>query len=271
MCNDGKKIATINRRLSAIKKHIVPSLFTRAENAAPGSRDQLILKEVETIIKGMRRTIGAENRIRGKKPLLIEHIRSMCDKTVQVKDEHGNAMPNKQCRDRCLLLFLFFSAMRRGEVQALLWSDLTFDARGVQVLIRQSKTDQEAIGQNIGIPRLDAGVYCPVKALEAWKQRSNGKGEAPVFRWVSPKDEIQWRVLTDQRIVAVIKDYVAQIGLDPISYAAHSARSGFVSSGSDKGVPISELMKRTRHKSLNSVQVYMKSDDLFKNAGDAKL
>jgi hypothetical protein len=31
------------------------------------------------------------------------------------------------------------------------------------------------------------------------------------------------------------------------------------------------LMKRTRHKSISSIQVYMKSDDLFKTAGDAKL
>jgi hypothetical protein len=29
MCNDGKKIATINRRLSAIKKHILPLLFNK--------------------------------------------------------------------------------------------------------------------------------------------------------------------------------------------------------------------------------------------------
>lgn len=85
------------------------------------------------------------------------------------------------------------------------------------------------------------------------------------------KDEIQWRVLIDQRIVAIIKVYTSKIGLDPTSFAAHSARSGFVSTSSDRGFPISEMMKRTRHKSISSIQVYMKSDDLFKDAGDAKL
>ncbi len=35
-----------------------------------------------------------------------------------------------------------------------------------------------------------------------------------MFRWISKKDEVQWRVLIDQRIVAVIKDYCEQIGLD---------------------------------------------------------
>lgn len=134
----------------------------------------------------MRRTIGAEQRIRGKKPLLIENIRAMCDSSALLTDKDGNAMSNTQSRDRCLLLFLFFSAMRRSEVQNLLWSDLTFDHRGVQVLIRQSKTDQECKGQTIALPRLDTG-YCPVKALEIWKDKSGGTGESPVFRWISKK------------------------------------------------------------------------------------
>ena len=44
-----------------------------------------------------------------------------------------------------------------------------------------------------------------------------------------------------------------------------------MTSSSDRGVPISEVMKRTRHKSLSSVSVYMKSDELFSSSGDRKL
>ena len=108
-------------------------------------------------------------------------------------------------------------------------------------------------------------------ALEAWKVKSGGEGDSPVFRWISKKDEIQWRVLIDQRIVALIKDYCEQIGLDPACFAAHSTRSGYVTSSSERGVPIAELMKRTRHKTVSSLQVYMKSDDLFQGAGDRQL
>ena len=179
-------------------------------------------------------------------------------------------MPNKRCRDVALLLFMFFSAMRRSEVAALLWSDLTFDKRGVVVLIRKSKTDQECKSQPIALPRLE-NAYCPVVALEKWKVTSRGDGDSPVFRWISKKDDVQWRVLIDQRIVAVIKDYCEQTGLDPASFAAHSTRSGYVTSSSERGVPISEMMKRTRHKAVSSLQVYMKSDDLFQGAGDRRL
>ena len=271
-CNDGKKIATINRRLSTIKKHVLPGLFHKA--FAPGSREEQIGRELDAIVRGMRRTVGAEQRVRGKRPLLIENIIAMCEVAALKTNDDGDAMPNTRCRDVCLLLFLFFSAMRRSEVEQLQWTDLTFDARGVVVRIVQSKTDKESKGQTIAISRLEDGeraAFCPVKALETWREKSRGAGDSPVFRWISKKDEIQWRVLIDQRIVAIIKHYAAEIGLDSRCFAAHSTRSGYVTSSSDRGVPISTMMKRTRHKSLSSIAVYMKSDELFSSSGDRSL
>jgi integrase len=268
LCNDKKTISTINRRLSTIKKHILPTLFHRA--LVPGSRDEQMMREVDAVVRGIRRTVGAEQRIRGKSPLLIEDIREMVEAAAQATDDDGNPMPNTRCRDVALLLFMFHSAMRRNEVAHLLWSDLTFDRRGVVVLIRKSKTDKESKGQTIAIPMLE-GAHCCVTVLERWKSTSRGEGESPVFRWISKKDAIEWRVLTDQRIVAIVKHYCAEIGHDPSCFAAHSTRSGYVTSSSERGVPISELMKRTRHKAVSSLTVYMKSDDLLSNAGDAKL
>ena len=268
LCNEHKTISTINRRLSTIKKYVLPTLFAKA--LVPGSRDERVMREVEAVVRGMRRTVGAERRTRGKSPLLIEDVREMVDAAAQLTDDDGNPMPHKRCRDVALLLFMFHSAMRRNEVAHLLWSDLTFDRRGVVMVIRQSKTDQEAKSQTIALPRLEH-EHCPVAALEKWKTACRGEGESPVFRWISKKDDIEWRVLIDQRIVAIVKHYCAEIGHDPSCFAAHSTRSGYVTSSSERGVPISELMKRTRHKAVSSLQVYMKSDDLFSNAGDAKL
>ena len=268
LCNEGKTISTINRRLSTIKKHILPTLFARA--LVPGSRDEQMMREVEKIVQGIRRTVGAEQRIQGKRPLLIEDIREMVDVAAEAMDEDGNPMPNKRCRDVALLLFMFHSAMRRNEVAHLLWSDMTFNKRGVVVVVRQSKTDKESKGQTIALPRLDH-EYCPVAAMERWKSTSRGEGGNPAFRWISKQDKIEWRVLIDQRIVAIIKHYCAEIGHDPACFAAHSARSGWVTSSSERGVPINEMMKRTRHKAVSSLAVYMKSDDLFSNARDARL
>ena len=268
LCNEHKTISTINRRLSTLKKHVLPTLF--AKTLVPGSRDEQMMREVDAIVRGIRRAVGAEQQIRGKKPLLIEDVREMVDIAAELTDEDGKPMPNKSCRDVALLLFMFHSAMRRNEVAHLLWSDLTLDRRGVVVVIRKSKTDQEAKSQSIALPRLEH-EHCPVAALEKWKAACRGDGESPVFRWISKKDVIEWRVLIDQRIVAILKHYCAEIGHDPSCFAAHSTRSGYVTSSSERGVPISELMKRTRHKAVSSLQVYMKGDDLFSNAGDARL
>ena len=272
LCKEGRKISTINRRLSTIKKHILPALFTRA--IVPGSREEQIAQDMDAIVRGIRRVVGGEQRIRGKRPLLIENITAMVDLAAQAVNSEDEPIPNTRCRDVCLFLFMFFSAMRRSEVSKLLWSNLTFDKRGVVVQIRQSKTDKEAKGQTIALSRLDGtpkAAYCPVQALEAWQIQSGGMGESPVFRWISKKDEIQWRILIDQRIVAIIKRYAKMIGLDEKCFAAHSTRSGYVTSSSERGVPVAEMMKRTRHKSLSSVQVYMKSEDLFQGSGDRRL
>src|SRR6185437_12815870 len=86
---------------------------------------------------------------------------------------------------------------------------------------------------------------------------------SPVFLWLSKKDQIEWQVLIDQRIVAIVKEYCEQIGLDPSCFAAHSTRFGYVTSCSERGVPISEMMKRTRHKKVSSLSAYMKSDELI--------
>ena len=268
LCNDQKKISTINRRLSSLRKHILPRLFHRA--AVPGSREEQALREVAKIVTGIRRTVGAEQRVRGKKPLMIEEVREMVNVANKATNDDGEAMPNKRCRDVSLLLFLFHSAMRRNEIAKLLWSDLSFDKRGVVVQIRKSNTDVECKGQTIAIPRLD-GPYCAVAALERWRDKSGGTGDSPVFRWISKKDEIQFRELIDQRIVALIKYYCEQVGLDEKLYSGHSGRAGYVSSCSDRGVSISEIMKRMRHKAPGSVAVYARSDELFRHAGDAKL
>ena len=60
----------------------------------------------------------------------------------------------------------------------------------------------------------------PIQGLSAQPGRPSvgGVGESPVFRWISNMDEIQWRVLIDQRIVALINDYCEEIGLDASSF-----------------------------------------------------
>ena len=57
-------------------------------------------------------------------------------------------------------------------------------------------------------------------------------------------------------IVALIKRFCEQIGLDQGCFAVASALS------------ISEMMQRTRHRRLSSVQVYKRSEDSFRKTAN---
>ena len=56
-------------------------------------------------------------------------------------------------RNKAILLLGFAGAFRRSELVALNVEDLEIRPEGLIVSIRRSKTDQEAAGREIGIPR----------------------------------------------------------------------------------------------------------------------
>jgi len=64
-------------------------------------------------------------------------------------------------RDRALLLLTFACAMRRAEAAALDVADLRFDARGLVVTLRRSKTDQEGQGLAMAAKMLRNTAFWP--------------------------------------------------------------------------------------------------------------
>ncbi len=68
-------------------------------------------------------------------------------------------------RDRALILVGFAGAMRRSELAALDVSDVTFIDKGIEILIRRSKTDQLGVGHVLAIQYGSSIETCPVRAL----------------------------------------------------------------------------------------------------------
>jgi integrase len=108
------KPGTLRRRLSSIA--VAHEL---ADHASPTS-DPI----VKTTWKGIRRTLGTAQF--GKDPLLARDIATMV-----------RALPDTiiGCRDRCLLLLDFASALRRSELTALDVDDLSFVEDGIVISV----------------------------------------------------------------------------------------------------------------------------------------
>ena len=82
---------------------------------------------------------------------------------------HVDARTLRGKRDRALLLLGFAGALRRSELVALDLEDLTETDKGLDVIIRRSKTDQEGAGQAIAIPH--GTTLRPVAAVKAGSMR----------------------------------------------------------------------------------------------------
>jgi hypothetical protein len=70
----------------------------------------------------------------------------------------------------------------------------------------------------------------------------------------------------------VVKRHAARVGLDPAAFAAHSLRSGFLTSAAESGASIWKISGTSRHRSLDTQRGYVRRVDLFKeHAGAAFL
>ena len=171
-------------------------------------------------------------------------------------------------RDRALILLGFAGALRRSELVALDVSDLVRTEKGLLVTIRRSKTDQEAEGATIAIPR--GGQDCPVTALETWLLAASVT-EGPVFRPIGRSGKVLHRRLCDRAVTMTIKRYAKQTGLDAKAFSAHSLRSGFLTSAAANGASIFKMMDVSRHKSIDTLRAYVRDAELFTDHAGAGL
>jgi integrase len=238
---EGRKYATIQRDLSAIV-----AAHVAAGHPSPLDQEPRLAQ----VIDGIRRAKGT--RQQGKDPVLLEDLRKM----VAVWRR-----PTRACeRNRTLLVFLWWTAMRRSEAAALCVGDLERVAAGVRVTIRRSKTDQEGAGHVIGLQSFADKTLCPVALLESWlqKQRLGGKKDALLFG------------LTDRSIGRIVKRSAMLAGVDK-NIGAHSMRAGFVTQAYRDGLREAEIRQVTRHKSEDMTRRYIRPESVFEHGAAAKI
>ena len=246
---DGKKPATIARRLSSISKaHRLKGFLSPID---PAVKEQLA---------AIRRERGTAQR--KARPLLAQDIKRMIQ--ASKPDVIGK-------RNRALLLVGFGAALRRSEIAALDVGDIEINDEGAIVTIRRSKTDQTGQGERIAIPRLpdQAAQFCPVRTVAHWIQISK-IDSGPLFRPIGRAGRnvffsaIGNGRLNNKTISDIIKGMIQAAGMTPAHYSAHSLRAGWATEAARTGLDFAYLKQHTRHRSSTIAAGYIREANLFK-------
>jgi integrase len=291
--------ASLLRRLSAIA----------VKHRAAGHPTPTTHELVRRAVAGLRRTHGV--RPAGKAALVTAQLSIICTHLqARTRPPAVAGLPARQAarlrhtaaaaalrarRDRALLLLGYAAALRRSELVALNVGDLTDDRHGLSVFIKRSKTDQEGLGDIVGVahghPLDTCGPTCPISAWREWRDAmadAVGIGpdelspDSPAFRPITrhgtlgtPTDADPNARLTGQSVALAVKAAVTLLGDDTrfpaARYAGHSLRAGFATQAAAAGVPLDRIMRQTRHHSVAIALRYIREADVWTNNASAAL
>ena len=164
-------------------------------------------------------------------------------------------------RDKALLLLTWASACRRSEVVALNVEDLEEVDEGFKVTIARSKTDQEAAGALVGVPRAEDPELCPVRSVRAWLDAA-GHTRGALFRAVSKSGRLGARI-SGRALARIVQRAAKRAGLDPRLFGGHSLRSGFMSTAAERGKSLAEIMRQSRHRTERVALGYIRARSVF--------
>lgn len=241
--------ATVERRITAVR-----AAHGTAGLPIPSAAD------ARKVIQGARREKRRPSK--AKSALTVEQLSQI--------EAHLRENPSAvHERDRALMLFGFATGMRRGELAALDVADVKAVEQGLSVTIRKSKTDQVHRGRSIGIFRAKTKRLCPVSAITRWL-RVRGTRAGPLFYSAEKSGELGTRRISGEAINTVAQRCAQAIGLKPASYGAHSLRAGMVTAALESGASESAVMRRTGHKSRETMDRYVRPASQFSSDPLAK-
>lgn len=228
---------------------------------------------IAILMDGIRRRKGTRPA-RQATPLSPELLRSM----VRAQPDGPLGL-----RNRALLLAGFGGALRRSEIVALDAGDVAFvDGKGVVLTVRSSKTDQHGAGAAVAIWAAADPDLCAPSALARWLAcRVPASGESPLFVGLRAGGILTPRRLSDKAVVRLVKDSAEAVGAtDPgllerafggltaghrPHYSGHSLRAGLATAAAEAEAQLHDVMRQTRHTSVEVARRYMRSADLWKN------
>jgi integrase len=290
---------TVTITLAKSHKHGKPSTVTVPAHSNPDLCLVTVLNQMQAVAPKLRELLTHRDG-RALSRQAIHALTSGQWDTLPHMDDRALAglvesacptTPTSTTRDRALLLVGFYTALRRSNLSALNWADVTDHGDdGLALLIRRSKTDQEGKGRIAWVPQADntAKVACPATALRAWRQQLEAalgravKPEEPVFTALTSGGTVKTtraggvKRLTGDGVNETVQRLTVNAGLakpgEANPYGAHSLRAGFVTEAvRDDKLSIVEVMEVTGHASTEMVARYRRETNQAKRNAGRKL
>ena len=267
------------------------------------------------VMEGIVRTHGVRPRRRAA-PAVPEVLRRLLA-ALPAPNTPDAAAPALASRHRAMLLIGFGAALRRSEIVALTIGDIeVVENRGLSVLVRRSKTDQQGKGRTIAIwANHRDPEFCPLTAYEAWMAFRRAapdwtpppveteppslppqtflrptppepwpapphdsprnleasrisqawRAEKPLFCGVTSAGALMAGKMSDKIVARLMKQACLVAGLDPKKFSGHSLRRGLLTTAGDLQLPLVDLMRQSRHKSVDTALSYIESGDAWRN------
>jgi integrase len=234
-------VATIGRRLSSIATaHRIAGFSFDTKAAA-----------IKDVLAGLKRAKGtAQNHAEPLTTDLIKRLAATCGPEKRI-----------DIRDRAILLVGFAGAFRRSEIVALDLADIGVTDKGLTIVLRRSKSDQDGAGQVVAIGRTNSAT-CPVAAYERWLEAA-AIVEGRAFRSINRHGHIG-DGLAPLAVSELVKKRGQMAGLNPVGLSGHSLRAGLATSAATSGVEEREIMRQTRHTGVAMVRRYIRDGELFR-------
>lgn len=252
LCDLDRAPATIEQAVSAIRTH----------HRIAGHKGEPDTDKAKLALRGYRRE-RAENGKRNQRqapPVTIPALRAMieaCDTTTPIG-----------IRDRALLVIGLALMGRRSELAALLLDDVHEAGDGIEILIRSSKTDKDARGETIAIPRGSHPLTDPVAVWRDWVDvlASVGESEGRLLRSVTRHGRIG-QSLHPARINTIMRKLALAADIPSAeNYTAHSLRAGGATVAYAAGIPISVIARHGRWNPNSPVLLrYIRAVDRWKD------
>jgi integrase len=167
---------------------------------------------------------------------------------------------NIDIRDRALIYFAFSSGgRRRSEVAGARAEHLTKVKDGYLYHLDSSKTDPDAKGEEK--PLLGKAG----QAIDDWLSASRIT-EGYLFRAITRGDRVTDSGIQPITVARIVQKRAAMAGLDPMLFAGHSLRSGFVTEAGMQGKPMGDIMALSGHRTVSVVSGYYQAGNALNNS-----